>query len=889
MLWTCGMALSAPSAPETHFQFRMPHPATFRCSPGDPQVAGVPGSPKTLRASPNGKPEDIVEFGDRIVLQGSPDDLKKLTAGRPLVLARKVTPDLWILQAPDAWTAAREAHRLAQSKNIAASYPVISRAADLCGPYAPLPTDFLFDKIISGTNTAQWYLENRRLDGSKLGPDLNVRSAWPITHGEGITLAVADSGIEMTHPELVNQVAGQPHFNFVAQSSNGSPVSTTCPVGPHGTEVAGLALADLNHARMTGVAPGSHLASWVIFQANGLLASDERVMEMFQYASNIVSVQNHSWAHPGLGQNPATPLEQIGISNATTFGRGGRGVVMVRPAGNDRVLVANANDDGYVSDPRVIAVGAIRADGRVTTYSEPGACLLVSAPGGDSSQGLFTTDLVGTRGCNQITFCPPTNPNCEQKDLSDYVWGSLGFSGTSASTPFVAGVAALVLSANPYLTFRDVQQMLILSSRHFDYADPDVATNAAGFIVSHNVGFGVPDAGEAVRLARTWSNRPPQIVLTVTNSQPVAIPDDGLRVTVTGDGVPAELASIPSRPGTGPHPDQPTLSAPLVDIGLATNVPSVDLTGKGALILRGSNNFDAKIINAAKAGAAFAIIYNYPGSNDITGMLGTDFVPIPAVFISNRDGDALKALFQTNTSARAQLSLQTGEMLFQVTTPILCEHVGVRVQSDHARRGDLRITLVSPGGTRSVLQASNEDTNAGPAGWIYWSTHHFYENGMGGWRICVSDQRAGTTGSLIEAGLIVTGVSITDSDVDGLDDDWEMASFSSLTFGPKDDPDCDGLPNAREQIVGTNPNARPALMLDLSPYNASLLRLSWPGSPCFAYDILSANDVTALTNIVVPPSGELTRVYQNSGEIEWFYSKTNHPWRFHRVYPVPPP
>jgi len=65
------------------------------------------------------------------------------------------------------------------------------------------------------------------------------------------------------------------------------------------------------------------------------------------------------------------------------------------------------------------------------------------------------------------------------------------------------GLAALILSANTNLTYRDVQQILILSARHFDFADPDVATNGAGLKMSHNLGFGIPDAGVAVNLART--------------------------------------------------------------------------------------------------------------------------------------------------------------------------------------------------------------------------------------------------------------------------------------------------------------------------------------------------------------------------------------------------
>src|SRR5207245_1262729 len=148
---------------------------------------------------------------------------------------------------------------------------------------------------------------------------------------------------------------------------------------------------------------------------------------------------------------------------------------------------------------------------------------------------------------------------------------ALGFSGTSASVPQIAGVAALMLSVNPNLTYRDVQQILIFASRHFDLADPDLVINGAGFQVSHNAGFGVPDAGVAVSLAQTWINRPPLTSVTITATNPAAIPDDGLRVLVTGDGVPANLASVRTLPGLGPHADTPTPMLPLVDFGFGTN------------------------------------------------------------------------------------------------------------------------------------------------------------------------------------------------------------------------------------------------------------------------------------------------------------------------------
>src|SRR5206468_4465549 len=118
-------------------------------------------------------------------------------------------------------------------------------------------------------------------------------------------------------------------------------------------------------------------------------------------------------------------------------------------------------------------------------------------------------------------------------DLADYCFDSTGFSGTSASAPQISGLAALILSANPALTYRDVQQILILSARHFDLADPDLKTNGAGFRVSHNVGFGVPDAGQAVALARSWLNRPSVTNVTLTTANLQGIPDDGLRLLIT--------------------------------------------------------------------------------------------------------------------------------------------------------------------------------------------------------------------------------------------------------------------------------------------------------------------------------------------------------------------
>lgn len=852
------------------FHFRTPHQIAYRLTQDDAQQRAAAGERiEWLAARIDGNSTNWVELGSRVVLQlRAADDLKRLTEGRPLELARVVRSNVFILQAPDALTAVREASRLAALAEVTASYPVIRRHDTQHGPYAPRSNDPFAVPFFSGASQlydAQWPIENRDGSSIRLGLDLNVMAAWPYGFGQGVTVAVADSGLEMNHPELVARLAGAPHFNFVTQTNtNAGPIGGANQSDPllglwaHGTSVAGLIAAERNNGHgMTGIAPLAHLASWLIYTTNGALVSDERLMDMYGYASDIVGVQNHSWgAGNGLRQQDGPSLlEQIGIEDAITLGRGGRGIVMVRAAGNDREIVASASDDGYPNSPYVIAVAAVGKGGRAAYYSEPGACLLVGAPGGgaDSPQGLFTLDLVGTRGVTSIYIF--------SGDLNDYNFGVQGFIGTSAAAPQVSGIVALILSANTNLAYRDVQQILALSARHWDVTDPDLATNGTGLVVSHNVGFGVPNAGHAVWLARMWSNRPPLATFTLTDNQPLAIPDNGLRVEVTGSDIPAALASISAFPTFTPGLDEPTPDLLLVDIGVAANVPALNLTNKGVLILRDATAFATKISNAAKAGAAFAIIYNSTngGGFNLGLVSGTDYSPIPAVFIGNTSGEGLKALFETNNSALARLHLASAEKVFHVNSTLLCEQVGVRVQTDHPVRGDLRITLRSPQGTRSVLQRFNDDTNPGPTDWTYWTTHHFLESSAGDWTVSITDEFGGATGNILSVSLILRGAQITDTDRDGLDDHWETNRLGSLAFGPKNDPDGDGFANAREQLMGTNPQASDILTTpDLSRWSlfgSQLMRLSWASAPQYHYEVLGGSNVNDLNVITNLPGG----------------------------------
>lgn len=835
-----GLAVAPPETSLLH-HFQKSRAESFWAAPPTPsnfQLAKTQWL--KAREAAQGHP---IELGSHVVLQvESPDRLGELLAGSPALSVRRVNPNLYLVRMPDARQALQEAARMQAQPGVLSACPEKRRRLIKAGPYAPRPNDPLFAR--------QWHLENRHPTGFSAGPDFNARPAWAQSRGAGVVIAVVDDGVELTHPEFTNRAAGQPHFNFDLNTAVGGPAG---PSAAHSTAVAGWAVAEGNNGiGISGLAPEARLASLVIFRADDSSVGESSLMDMFQYRLDTIAIQNHSWTSSQGTLTGPSLLEQAGLGNALTNGRSGRGVIMVRAGGNGREYEDNVNDDGYISDPRVIAVAAVRADGKVASYSTPGACLLVAGLAGDTGfDASLTTDRQGALGYNGAT-----------NSAGDY---TDGFTGTSAVAPQIAGLAALLLSANSNLTVRDVQQILVLSARHYDLADPHLQTNRAGFRVSQNVGFGVPDAGLAVKLAARWSNRPPLTELRYTNASVSGIPDAGARVVVSGTGVPSSLASIAALPSDlGQRPDQPTASLPLVDAGLVTGPLSNSLAGAGALIQRGEVYFSDKILWAAQAGAAFAVIYNNLDEPNLVRMSVTDDLPIPAMFISKLDGEALRQLILTNATVTARLQLNPVVRTFSVPATLLCEHVGVRIKTDHPQRGDLRITLRSPGGTLSVLQRTGPDTTPDPEDWTYYSAHHFFESSYGQWTLQVNDEMADYSGGLRYAELIVRGVAFNDANHDGLDDQWEQDRLHTATADATADPDGDGFANVREMILGTDPlTPNEPARLSLSWFDPGILRLSWPASAAYQYQLFGGGSLSQ-------PLLLLTNLPGQFPETEWF-------------------
>lgn len=831
------------------FTFKEPGTKTYLAfhDPSAPPPAWMP-------AMLNNGTSDGYQLGSKVVLQAMPGaDVDKILSDAPLTIVQNPIAYFYVLQADDAWIAAWESQRLAAREDVLVCHPDMQKPIKKGYTYADYPDDTYFD--------GQWHLEHRETNGLALGVDVNARGAWPHTSGAGVNIAVVDEGVELTHPDLAAALEGQPHFNW----ETGSPFAG--PVGYHGTAVAGLAGAiGRNGTGVSGVARNAGLVSWRIFGFGGSIASGTQLGAMFQAYSNTVQVQNHSWSFSTFQQLSPQLVEEIGISNAVHFGRDGKGVVMVRSAGNGRVDYVSANDDGYVNNPLIVAVGATRNDGLYATYSNPGACILVTAPSGDNPThpGVLTTDLLGTAGLN---FTNTTS------DFNNYAY----FSGTSASAPIVSGIVALLLEANPDLSYRDVQQILIQAATQRDLNDPVLVTNQAGYLVGLNSGFGTPDAGRAVRLAENWPLRPAKTVLTLENNATNQIPNLGLRIETFGTDIPVQIASIPGTPSLGIHSEDLTSFYPIVDVGTASSPITEDLTGKVALIERGENTFKEKIQAAADAGAEFAVISNYDGDDQRIIMADTHRAPIPAAFIVGSDGSALRNFLTTNGTAQVRSILFTAQYTNHVETPLLVEHVQVRLKTDHPRRGDLRVTLTSPSGTRCMLQNISEDFNGGPIDWTYMTTHHFYESSQGVWTIQVSDENNPPFGRTLYSELILHGVEIVDADRDGLDDNWELTHFQNLAAKSYEDANGDGESNMREYIQGTDPlETVGTFELSISQWKPGWMRVGWPGNPNSRYDVFTTTNATKLMTVTTNLAGRFD-------SMDWITPSTNSPTEFYQI------
>jgi len=463
-----------------------------------------------------------------------------------------------------------------------------------------MPNTFTLGSANDPLAAQQWHLKNT---GQKAyadtagtsGFDINAEPAYntsPGYTGYGVKVAVVDTGIEIAHEDLAANIILNGSWNFINKTTDPTNTATN---GDHGTSVSGLIASQVfNGKGGMGVAPEAKLKGFNFLSASQTTTNfvDSLGGSTASPNSSDVDVFNQSFGYSTTG--PVTEFTTIVnqyIAGVTSL-RGGKGALYVKAAGNGYedmglsgntnctaanaldVSCENANFDPDNVLPFNIVVGALNASGKKSSYSTAGSAIWVSAPGGEYGSNLavsvagapedfepamvttdqsscsagyaqfpkiytFTSSFDEGQAPNGNTF----NPSCNYTSTMN---------GTSSATPVTVGVIALLLEANPALTWRDVKHILASTARQVDAsytpitaaltggtytAEQGWLTNGAGHKFHNWYGFGLVDASAAVTMATTTCAlgcslgtfiNPGTAWTGTSSTTPVTIPDNSV-------------------------------------------------------------------------------------------------------------------------------------------------------------------------------------------------------------------------------------------------------------------------------------------------------------------------------------------------------------------------
>ncbi|GAQ66335.1 extracellular basic protease precursor [Streptomyces scabiei] len=353
---------------------------------------------------------------------------------------------------------------------------------------------------------------------------MNVPGAWDKVTGTGVTVAVIDTGY-VAHSDLAANIVGGYDFisdTTVANDGNGRDsnpadpgdwtAANECAAGDpastsswHGTHVAGTIAAVTNNSKgVAGIAYGAKVSPLRVLGKCGGYDSD--IIDAITWASggtvsgvpantNVAKVINMSLG----GGGACTSATQTAITAAVN-----RGTTVVVAAGNSN---ANAANYSPASCNNVISVAATNRAGSRSYYSNFGSIVDIAAPGGETrtvqSGGILSTLNAGASA-----------PGSESYDY---------YQGTSMAAPHIAGLAALVKSANSALTPAQIESAIKTNSR----ALPGTCSGGCG--------AGLADAAKTVQAVTGGGSTGGT---TFTNTTPLSIPDNGAAVessiSVTG-------------------------------------------------------------------------------------------------------------------------------------------------------------------------------------------------------------------------------------------------------------------------------------------------------------------------------------------------------------------
>lgn len=436
--------------------------------------------------------------------------------------------------------------------------------------------------------------------------DINVESAWEITTGSpDVRIAVMDDGIDISHIEFVGNIHNAP-FDVTTGDT-----STFYKRGTHGTAVAGVIAARQNNNHgISGIAPSCKLFPIITSGLDEYL-DEQDIADGFNWAwTHGADIINCSW-----GNYPYSDIIKNSIDETLTHGRGGRGSAVVFCSHNQ-----NRDSIAFPADcnPLITVVGAITPDGnRKKRYpascdgfngwgSNYGEQLDIMAPG----VKIVTTDWWGW-----------------DTDYDGFLNYRMDWEGTSAAAPHVAGVAALMLSVNPSLTVKDVNDIIEQTAQKPAYYTWSYENGRPNGKRHPEMGYGIVDAYAAVSLAQAYCTENINFITPIIQSSDIQVQNKITGASSIADSLEVNFKArtVHLKPGFTISSGKFSAVVDPCGIPATTNAPKIDIDYETyyANILNGNRQEDITssgrdILKDAAATDSFAAeVFPNPASGHI--------------------------------------------------------------------------------------------------------------------------------------------------------------------------------------------------------------------------------------------------------------------------------
>jgi subtilisin-like proprotein convertase family protein len=318
--------------------------------------------------------------------------------------------------------------------------------------------------------------------------------------GQGVHIQFVDDGLESSNAEFIGRYSLSSSWNYESVRQDSTPPSGNS----HGTSCAGISAGAMNNSYCgVGVAYKATVSGIRFIGVSNTTAS---VADALTGHASAINISSNSWGY-------VSSLGDYYPELASTFDAltslADRDVPVLFASGNDHLSAGSCARQEMTSGPDTIVVGAVNDRNVKSAYSSECPAVFVSAPSSDPYY-RDTTHLGIT--------APGLGGSC-----------STTFGGTSAATPTVSGLLALIKELRTDFSMRDIQYVLAKSSDKVDPTDSSWVTNAAGFSHSDKYGFGRINAGKATSLAKTFQRVVTSSWMPVTIVSPnIAIPDGSI-------------------------------------------------------------------------------------------------------------------------------------------------------------------------------------------------------------------------------------------------------------------------------------------------------------------------------------------------------------------------